>query len=330
MKKAIVSFLWLAAFTTLLPAMVYGRLGISTTLTAGPDKYLANFTSLRISLSPKLDLEGTYSHIDSDLTSQPLQMFTGGVSVILTDDLSLRGNYSFTSPAAGYEANGYALGTTVSLSGDSNFQTAIDLDYGIENNVYNVHTDSFTAYYRNGRGRYRQIIVSAKDTTETIKQVVWTMGITETFYEDTSLYLGYSNYRYDPDIEGDVVLYDASARQNNFQIFSLTPGLAGFPKYSYEIRISRNFLSLWTVNTGYLHAGILQFTLNENDTPANGTVGNLLDDFYEVAGVSADSYSLGLEYCLNSWIALNTGYNLYREAYQDINSYYSLGITLTF
>ncbi|MDD5259314.1 MAG: hypothetical protein PHD29_05060 [bacterium] len=338
MSRTAIFFFGLAALQVLLPTKVYAGVGISTTVTTGSDDYLANYTAVRLGLTKKLDLNCSYSYSDSDLNTDSTQVYHTGVNIRMTNSFSARGNIFLTPKVGSYQADGFGLGTTMISHGwldekssrSTNFQTIIDLDYSLINHVYDVHTEGFTVYYQTRRGGSRQATVAAKNTSETIKQANWTLGVTEIFYADTSLYLGYSDYTYSPDIEEDIVLYDAGARQSNARIFNLFPGLGGFPKFSYEVLISRNFLSRWTVSAGYLHAAVLQFTLNENSTPSDGTLNSIMDDFYEVSGVSADSYTLGLDYYLNDWIILNTSYNLYREVYKDTSSYYSLGLTLAF
>ena len=318
------------------PALVSAETGISTSLTVGPDNYLANYSDLSFSLAEKVNLDLNYSYSVSDLNKQPAQTFGSGLNAMLNDNFSLRGNFSLTPHVSGFKASGYGLGFTftflglpnIELPANPDFQTALDFDYSAQNNVYDVHTDSFTVYYRGRGGRYRSLYIAAKDSTETIKQIGWTLGVTETFYADLSLYLGYSNYDYNPDIEADILLY--KARQNNAILFTLSPGLGGFPKNSYEARISKNLSPQISVALDYLRLQVLQFSYNDNGTPFNGTVSSLLDDFYEVRGVGADSYTLNLDYYLTSHLTINAGYNLYKEAYLDHSSYYTLGAAISF
>ncbi len=338
MKKVLALFLWFVVMPALLPALLYAGAEIGSSLTVGPDSYLANYTAGRFSLTNKLDLNLSYIYSDSDLSAKAINTYSGGLNLKLAEDLSFRGNYSITPQVAGYEADGYGFGATASFcvwpgAGSATsraFKTIIDLDYNLVNNTYEVKTDSFTINTQTRWGNPRQVAVAAKNTSETIRQSGWTLGITEVFPAGTSLYLGYSDYEYHPDIEKEIVLYNTNTRQSNTGIFSLSPGLGGFTKYAYEARISQNIGPLWTICADYVHAEVLQFTLNQNGTPSDGTLTSLLDDFYEVSGVGADSYTLGIDYYLNDWIVLNANYSLYREAYKDNSHYYSLGITLTF
>lgn len=338
--------MWLAAGQVLLPAQLFAGTDLSTSVTSGKGQYLANYTSLSLGLMDKLSLDLSYNYSDIgnaeddpgvNSDPEPVQTYTGGLNAELTDSLSVRGNYSVTPKVEGFEANSFGAGLTVTLIGfpvaedeviSDHFNTFLDFDYTTTDNIYDVHTDSFTAFYRTKWGTYRPLVVPAKDSVETIKQTNWTIGITETMQQDTSLYLAYANYSYDPNIEENILL--VKARQANAMLFTLSPGLRGFPKYSYEARLAQGFCSLINISADYLHLEVLQFSLNENGTPFNGTIGTLLDDFYEAEGVRADSYTLGLDYYLTGQITLNANYNLYKEAYQDQSAYYTVGASISF
>ncbi len=346
MRKIVIFMIWLAAGQVLLPAQLFAGTDLSASVTSGKDHYLANYTSLSLSLMDKLILDLSYNY--SDLGSaesdpgissdpEPVQTYTGGLRAELTDSLSVRSNYSVTPKVEGSEANSFGAGLTVTLIGFSvaeeevpsdHFNTSLDFDYTSTDNVYDVHIDSFTALYRTRWGAYRSLVVPAKDSTETIKQTSWIIGITETIRQSTSLYLAYANYTYHPNIEENILL--VKARQANAMLFTLSPGLRGFPKYSYEARLAQGFSALFNISVDYLHLEVLQFSLNENGTPFNGTIGTLLDDFYEPEGVKADSYTLGLDYYLTRHITLNASYNLYKEVYLDQSAYYTLGASISF
>lgn len=356
MRKTIILLLWLAAWQVLLPVILCAGMGISTSVTSGKDHYLADYTSLSLGLMEKLNLDLSYNYSDSgpaddysvqndsgvvneDLNHdpEPVRTYSGGLSAELTDNLSVRGNYSVTPKVEGFETNGFGAGLSVTFTGfpgtedeipSDHFHTSLDFDYVSTDNKYDVHTASFTAFYRTKWGTYRRLIIPANDSVETIKQVSYTLGITETIYQDTSLYLAYANYNYDPNIEENILL--VKAKQTNAMLFTLSPGLRGFPKYSYEARLARDFFSLINISADYLHLEVLQFTLNENGTLFNGTVGSRLDDYYESKGVKADSYTLGLDYYLTGRITINASYNLYKEAYLDRSAYYTLGASITF
>jgi len=346
MRKTVIFVMWLAAGQVLLPAQLFAGTDLSTSVTSGKDHYLASYTSLSLRLMDELslDLSYNYSNIGTakdapEIISdpEPVQTFSGGLRAELTSSLSVRGNYSITPKVEGYEAHGLGAGLTVTFIGfpvmgeevtSGYFNTFLDFDYTSTDNIYDVHTDSFTAFYRSKWGAYRPIIVPAKNSTEMIKQTSWTIGITETIQQNTSLYLAYTHYAYDPNIEEDILLI--KARQTNAMLFSLSPGLRGFPKYSYEARLAQEICSLINISADYLHLEVLQFTLNENGTPFNGTVVTLLDDFYESEGVKADSYTLGLDYYLTEHITLNASYNLYKEDYLDQSAYYTLGASISF
>ncbi len=346
MRKKITLLLWLAAGQVLLPAQLFAGTDLSTSITSGKGHYLANYTSLSFGLMDKLNLDLSYNYSDSgpaeddpgvNSDPKPVQTYTGGLRAELADSLSVRGNYSVTPKVEGFEANSFGAGLTVTFTGfpvaedvviNDHFNTSLDFDYTTTDNIYDVHTDSFTASYRTKWGIYRPLVVPAKDSAETIKQTNWTIGITETIYQNTSLYLAYANYAYNPDIEENILL--VKARQANAGLFTLSPGLRGFPKYSYEARLTQGFWSLINISADYLHLEVLQFSLNENGTPFNGAIGSLLDDFYESEGVKADSYTLGLDYYLTGHIIINAGYNLYKEAYLDRSAYYTVGASISF
>ncbi len=350
-------FLLLAAWQILLPVQLFAGTDLSTSVTTGKDHYLANYTSLSLGLMDKLNLDLSYNYSDlgpaDDYTVQydsagvatedlnrdpdPVQTYTGGLNADLTDNLSVRGTYSVTPKVEGFEATGLATGLTITFAGfstedgtapDQNFQTALDFDYSSTNYKYDVHTNSFTVYYRTRWGWYRRLDIPAKDSIETIKQTSYILGVTETIYQSTALYLAYANYSYEPNIEEDILLY--KARQSNDRLFTLSPGLRGFPKYSYEARLAQDCCSLINISADYLHLEVLQFTLNENGTPYNGTLGALLDDFYESEGVKADSFTLGLDYYLTGHITIKASYNLYKEVYLDRSVYYTLGASISF
>lgn len=344
--------LLLAAWQILLPAQLFSGTDLSTSVTSGKDHYLANYTSLSLGLMDRLNLNLSYGYSDSGPADdaaasvvndelpqdpEPVQTYTAGLSAELTDNLSVRGNYLVTPKVEVFEATGLTAGLTVTFTGfptsdgtapNQNFQTALDFDYSSTGHKYYIHTSSFTVYYRTRWGRYRRLDIPAKDSVETIKQISYTLGITETIYQDSSLYLSYTNYNYDPNIEENILL--VKAKQVNPRLFNLSPGLGGFPKYSFEARLAQDFCSLIKVSADYLHLEVLQFTLNENGTPDNGTLGALLDDFYESEGIKADSFTLGLDYYLTGHIAINASYNLYKEAYLERSAYYTLGTSINF
>lgn len=346
MRKTVTILMWLSAWQVLLPAQIFAGMDLSTSVTSGQDHYLDNYTSLSLGLMDKLNLGLSYNYSDAgpveddpgiNSDPKPVQTYSGGLSAELTDSLSVRGNYSVTPKVEGFEANSFGAGLTVTFIGfpvaedeviSDHFNTSLDFDYTTTDNIYDVHTDSFTAFYRTKWGTYRPLVVPAKDSAETIKQTSWTIGITETMQQNTSLYLAYANYTYNPDIEENILL--VKARQANARLFTLSPGLRGFPKYSYEARLAQGFCSLINISADYLHLEVLQFSLNENGTPFNGTIGTLVDDFYESEGVKADSYTLGLDYYLTRHITLNASYNLYKEAYQDQSAYYTIGTSISF
>ncbi|MBI5555146.1 MAG: hypothetical protein HY920_04770 [Elusimicrobia bacterium] len=356
MRKAVTILLWLAAWQVLLPAILCAGTDLSASVTSGKDHYLANYTSLSLGLMDRLNLDLSCNYSDSgpadDYTVQddsgvvnedinrdpkPVRTYTGGLNAELTDNLSVRGNYSVTPEVEGFEARGFGAGLTVTFTGfpvteeevpSDYFHTSLDFDYASSENKYDVHTPSFTALYKTKRGRKLLIYIPAKDSVEKIKQVSYTIGLTETIYQNTSLYLAYANYTYDPNIEENILL--VKARQTNAMLFTLSPGLSGFPKYTYEIRATQVFFSLINMSVDYLHLVALQFSLNENGTPYNNIINNLADDFYESKGVKADSYTLGLDYYLTGRITINASYNLYKEAYLDRRVYYTLGASISF
>lgn len=289
---------------------------ISNDFNLGSDGYRSNQTTLGLTSIELWDLWFGYGYVKPEDNRPFSKSYSAGINFDVTKGFNVRGSYLTSPKVEDFSSSTWSLGFTCGTD------TSLAFDYGRARDHYDIQTKASFIIYTNNRGRKRIFLIPARTFTETIQQTTISLRLAHTFSQAASIYLGFSDYNYEPDIEDDIRL--VVARQSNYALFNLAPGLSGYPSISYETGMYYPFMKNFSLTFDYLRLALIQFAYNSNQTL------DTVDDYYEPNEIMANSYTFGLSYRHNKQFSYRVNYNRYKEESTDPQNFYTLGLTFNF
>lgn len=274
---------------------------VSENLNFGPDNYLESKTDLSFDID-SLYLGIGYSFSKDKNSEQSNNAYSFNLGNNFNDNFSGAVNYTFSPEINGYKYD--TTGVNIALSdqrGGSNnddFLTTLVVDFSQTNHFADVYIDTTTLR--------RKIHI---DTTWTLGQNAWTLGLEEAFYRDTILTFDYTSFSYNKDIKNpvfqrylDFILLLGGGVNLPGLLFSIST----FPSASYNIGLTQYFSD--------------SFSLSVNYNRVINYINNAMSFYYSLKGA----------WFLSDQWQLDFGYTLYIDEYQNKINYYSPGLTFIF
>lgn len=318
MKKLI-----LAALLLCVTSPLCGSVDLSSDVTIGKGGYRASQTTLTLRALEVWNIWGSYGYAKSGGDTPGSQSYSGGVGLNAAKNLNFRGSYSSSPKVEGFTSETWSFGLTLGVDyggtkkREADFNTMLDFDYAQTNDEYNVWRESAKIPYKTRWGEWIFLFIPEKMFTVNLRQERKSARLTETFFQSTSLYIGFSDFNYDPDIETGIHLF--KTRLANTMLFDFAQGLTGYPSNSYEAGISWSLARSFVLNFDYLRVALIDF----NDYNGTATI-------YEPVKTNANSYMFGWSYCQTQWFSYRLSYNRYQEENSISQNYYSGGISFSF